>query len=204
MGEERVQARPLVRDQRAGHLRRERRRRRPVGRADDPDAVAPVAGRRDRVEVPGVQAGLDVEGEDPERRHERAGRELGVAVHAPAAGPRAGGVLDAGPDRATGPALAVDVGARVGRALAPGADGVTGPALARAAGPRAGGALDPEGAADPPVDEVAGGEADVRLEALDARLGEPLPDRRDVAGDLDLDAGDRLPREAPERRVADG
>jgi hypothetical protein len=59
-------------------------------------------------------------------------------------------------------------------------------------------AVDAERPAEAAVDQVAVGEAEVGLEALDALLAEPPPDGRHVAREVDLDARHRLAGECRE------
>jgi hypothetical protein len=151
MVQEALETRPLVGDQDAGGAVGKTGQRPRRAATDQPDPVAAVAGRRDRVEGSPVQARLDVERQDPEPRHEVGRRQARVPVDAT----HAGAALE--------------------------------------------GAVDREGAADPLVDQEAVREAHVGLEALDARLGEPRPERRDVAGQADLDPEHGLRREREER-----
>src|SRR5207244_8623305 len=60
-------------------------------------------------------------------------------------------------------------------------------------------ARDREGPADAGVDQVAGREAEVSLEAVDARLAEAVAHPGHVAGERHLDAHDGLAAERAER-----
>src|SRR3989449_408447 len=60
-------------------------------------------------------------------------------------------------------------------------------------------ALDGEGATDATVDQVAVREAEVGLEAVDARLAETVPHPGHVAGERHLDAHDGLAAQRAER-----
>src|SRR4029453_13046119 len=62
-------------------------------------------------------------------------------------------------------------------------------------------AIHEKGAADPVVDQVAIRKPDVGLEALDAGLAEPRPERWDIPREIDLHPEHRLTREGEQRSL---